>query len=231
MGSKRKSITKDEAKEIVKKCTSIADFCRSVGWVPRGDNYKTFHRYVKKYELDISHFTGQRTNLENRNNRHLEKTAEEYSKSEYVRSTTFLQKLIKEGYKEKRCEYCGNTTWLGGDIPLELHHKDGNHFNNDISNVEVLCPNCHAKTDFYRGAKNKKEPAKKHCKYCGKEVSRWSKSLVCQDCSHRLQRKVERPEKEELKKLLETYTISEIGRKYGVSFQTVKKWAKRYNII
>jgi RecJ-like exonuclease len=118
---------------------------------------------------------------------------------------------------------------LGEEIPLELHHIDGNHFNNDLSNLMVLCPNCHAKTDSYRGKKNKKQ-AIKVCKYCGKEVSKWSKSLVCEECSHKHQRKVEWPSKETLEKLLEENSINAISIMYGVSFHTVKKWVKRYNL-
>ena len=57
MGSKCKKITEKDAKEIVKRCNSIADFCREVGWKPEGSNYKTFHRYEKEYNLDTSHFT------------------------------------------------------------------------------------------------------------------------------------------------------------------------------
>jgi predicted HNH restriction endonuclease len=38
-------------------------------------------------------------------------------------------------------------------IPLELHHKDGNRYNNSLNNLMLLCPNCHALTDNYR-AKN-----------------------------------------------------------------------------
>jgi 5-methylcytosine-specific restriction endonuclease McrA len=43
---------------------------------------------------------------------------------------------------------------LGNPIPLELEHKDGNCTNHNIENLELLCPNCHALTDTYRG-KNK----------------------------------------------------------------------------
>ncbi len=40
----------------------------------------------------------------------------------------------------KRCNFCRRC------FPdLEFHHKDGNHSNNDISNCEALCPNCHAR--------------------------------------------------------------------------------------
>ena len=57
--------------------------------------------------------------------------------------------LIKErGYK---CESCNLSEWLSEPIPLELEHKDGDNKNNIKDNLLLLCPNCHAKTKFYRG--------------------------------------------------------------------------------
>ena len=53
------------------------------------------------------------------------------------------------------CECCGNSEWLGKPIPLEVHHKNGNSMNNEKSNLELLCPNCHAFTDTHRGKKGK----------------------------------------------------------------------------
>ncbi len=43
------------------------------------------------------------------------------------------------------CNDCGVTYW-GKDkklLSLELHHKDRNHKNSQISNLTLLCPNCH----------------------------------------------------------------------------------------
>ena len=60
-----------------------------------------------------------------------------------------------------KCNKCGNDMWLGKPIPLELEHKDGNHNNNSRDNVELLCPNCHAQTDTYRG-KNVNNAYKKY---------------------------------------------------------------------
>jgi hypothetical protein len=40
------------------------------------------------------------------------------------------------------------------NIPLELEHKNGNNTDNRIENLTLLCPNCHALTETYRG-KNK----------------------------------------------------------------------------
>lgn len=77
----------------------------------------------------------------------------EYSKKDVVKSHVLKLKLIRDGIKEKKCELCGVVTWQGKELPLELHHRDGNHFNNDIDNLMILCPNCHAIQDN-NGGKN-----------------------------------------------------------------------------
>jgi 5-methylcytosine-specific restriction endonuclease McrA len=64
------------------------------------------------------------------------------------------KRLISENVFERKCYNCKQTTWLEKDIPLELHHIDGDHSNNELSNLTLLCPNCDALTDNYRG-KNK----------------------------------------------------------------------------
>lgn len=68
-----------------------------------------------------------------------------------IQSNKVRNKLLREGYKNYQCECCGMTEWLGQPIPLELHHKDGNRNNNVLENYQLLCPNCHAFTDSYRG--------------------------------------------------------------------------------
>ena len=65
-------------------------------------------------------------------------------------------KLIRDGLKEPKCEICGISHWQGKEIPLELHHKNGNHCDNDLSNLQILCPNCHAIQPGNAGANIKK---------------------------------------------------------------------------
>lgn len=60
-------------------------------------------------------------------------------------------RLLSEGIKEHRCESCGGTEWLGFPIPLELDHINGVNSDHQINNLRLLCPNCHAQTDTYRG--------------------------------------------------------------------------------
>lgn len=72
------------------------------------------------------------------------KTAEEYSKVPTAKPHKLLEKLIRDGLREDKCEICGITYWNGVHLPLELHHKDCNHFNNSLDNVIIVCPNCHS---------------------------------------------------------------------------------------
>lgn len=60
-------------------------------------------------------------------------------------------RLLRENVKEHRCEKCLREEWNDVPIPLELNHIDGNRHNHLYENLEVLCPNCHAQTDTYRG--------------------------------------------------------------------------------
>lgn len=57
--------------------------------------------------------------------------------------------LIREGIKEEVCECCKLSEWMGKLIPLELHHKDFNHYNNSLDNLQILCANCHMQAHNY----------------------------------------------------------------------------------
>lgn len=62
-------------------------------------------------------------------------------------ASSFLRKrLFNEKYFTRKCYVCGLSRWLGNMIPLELHHIDGNRLNNLLSNLTILCSNCHSQT-------------------------------------------------------------------------------------
>lgn len=70
----------------------------------------------------------------------------------YKSRETLRKNLI--ALKGHQCECCGLSEWNNKEIPLQVHHIDGNGLNNLLSNIQLLCPNCHAQTDNYCG-KNK----------------------------------------------------------------------------
>lgn len=61
------------------------------------------------------------------------------------------ERLVDEGLLAARCARCELERWLGGPIPLQLDHIDGDRSNNELSNLRLLCPTCHALTDTYCG--------------------------------------------------------------------------------
>lgn len=184
---KKNVIPKEQAEKICKDVYTVADFCRKVGWKPRGENYKIFYKYVKEYNLDTSHFTGQRTNLGNKNNVGI--SNEEYFKEDkLIKGSELMKRLVNKVGREYKCECCGIKEWNGKPISLQVHHIDGNHFNNTLENLQILCPNCHSQTKTFCGNKNEKsnhthirEPKHK-CSICGKALHRKPKTGLCIDC-------------------------------------------------
>ena len=61
--------------------------------------------------------------------------------------------MLKYNNKCSRCGW-GEINTYTGKVPLQVHHIDGNPNNNDISNLALLCPNCHSLTESY-GSRNK----------------------------------------------------------------------------
>jgi len=78
------------------------------------------------------------------------------SKDSKVSSGTLKRHIIDNNIIEYICHKCGNRgRWGGEELILELHHLDGIRNNNEVDNLEFLCPNCHAQTETHRGKNNK----------------------------------------------------------------------------
>ncbi len=114
---------------------------------------ETFNSWLKRNDIVYTGHPNQKGVYKGNN----KKSVTEYLKNKNIKSHILRVKLIEDGIKEHKCEGCGLTAWKGKPIPLELHHKDGNHNNNELNNLELLCPNCHAFTDNYRGKGKKRE--------------------------------------------------------------------------
>ena len=150
--------TKEEFEEAAKQSHSIAGMCRKLGLKPCGGNYRLMHNAIEKFALDTSHFTGQGWNTGLKFKPFEAKPIEEIliANSSY-QSFKLKRRLLDEGLKEYKCELCGLYEWQDNHIPLELHHINGNNRDNRLDNLKLLCPNCHALTDSYRGRNKKRQ--------------------------------------------------------------------------
>ncbi len=64
--------------------------------------------------------------------------------------------LWKFGLKPKSCETCGwAEVSVDGRVPLELDHINGDHYDNRLENLQILCPNHHALKPGNSGAGQK----------------------------------------------------------------------------
>lgn len=149
-----KKYTNDQFVEAVKSSTSVRQVLSKLGLKEAGGNYKVAKENIKKLNLDISHFTGM-GHLKGKTHTYNTKPIEYYlTENSHHQSFKLKKRLIKEGLKEPKCESCGIAEWNGKPAPLELDHINGINTDNRIENLRILCPNCHAQTDTYRG-KNK----------------------------------------------------------------------------
>jgi len=237
MGSRK--YTLEQLREAVKNSHSIAACLRLLSVVPAGGNYQVVKEQIKRYQIDTSHFTGKGW-LKGKKIGPRRSVEDYLNNAGSITSHKLKKRLIEEGLLEARCGSCGLASWLGRPIPLELHHVDGNPRNNALSNLVLLCPNCHALTGNYRGRKKRRSQesiersgfrkSRKHgvCKSCGNPCCQ--RADRCRACFRLDSRKVERPTREELEDLLWRRSTVQLAKDWGVSDTTITKWAKHYGL-
>lgn len=125
---------------------SISMVLRELGLCPTsGAHYLSIQSIIKRHALDCDHYLGKTW----RKGTSLPLSRLLVLNGPKVSTSKLKQLLIKNGLKDHSCEECGLATWRDRPIPVQLHHQDGNRRNNSLTNLQILCPNCHAQTDTY----------------------------------------------------------------------------------
>jgi PHP family Zn ribbon phosphoesterase len=92
---------------------------------------------------------------------------------------------------------------------------------NTVKSKAIRCISCSNKIIEIA---NKKISNK--CSDCNKDI--WNTATRCVECSRIHSRKVERPSYNQLISDKETMSMVQIGKKYDVSDNTIRKWLKKY---
>lgn len=100
-----------------------------------------------------------------------------------------------------------------------VHHADGDRENNDPSNLIVTSNGNHRRIHC----------PKRKCERCGKET--YNKRFCSTICSNISRRKVMRPTRIQLSREMSKNNWCALGRKYGVSDNAIRKWARNYGLI
>lgn len=232
----------EEFVNIVKNSIHYTDCLAKFGLQNKGNNNKTLKARCTEENIDLSHFKTGALEL----NKYLGQIRtiplEEILVSGSTYSRYHLKKrLLKEGLLKNICYVCNlQPTWNNLPLILHLDHINGIGDDNRQDNLRLLCPNCHSQTETYTGRSNRKYNKKGnikegliyryYCKNCNKGLLCKSDNTLCKDCYYISSRKVERPTKEELEKIVWEQPSTKIGITYGVSSKAIEKWCKSYDI-
>jgi ribosomal protein S14 len=144
-------------------------------------------------------------------------------------------KLIESGKLKNECAICGQgPKWMNKELILILDYINGIPSDNRLKNLRLLCPNCNSQqyNPIIQDKLMRKSNPKQPCKRCGMPSSINTKSGLCKKCSSINSRKTEWPTYEQLSDDINNLSSwRSIAKKYNVSDNTVRRWAKKYKLL
>lgn len=223
------SIPKEDLQSLIYSCSSFVEVLNKLNLKhDSGGNYKTLKNRIAHDNIDISKLLCSRY----KKSKTLTNNVNELLTNNSKTSRSRIKHIILQyNLLEYICNKCGlKDSWQNEKLVLQLEHKNGISNDHSINNLCFLCPNCHSQTKTFAGKKNKKPP--NICLDCSIPISKHSKRCrKCQAQIKSLQQQKFKVSKNKLIQLLKTYNISQIAKKYNVSYTTVKKYCQKFNII
>lgn len=215
-------IKSDILREIVEKSSSFNAILKFFGIDNRSASYHALKRRLNQDNISFDHInTGLSSNKGRKFLGRKKIPLKDILIENSLCSRSWLKtRLLKESLLINKCSKCSlGPEWNGEKLSLQIDHINGVSNDNRIENLRILCPNCHSQTDSFAGRRFSSQKNKKPV-----INPSWRKL----DRLHN--RKVERPSKEELQKLLWEKPTTLIASEFGVSDKAIEKWSKRFGL-
>ncbi len=217
--------SKEELEKIVKASNSWRDLSRKLEYnCNSGDLKAVLQKRIKQYNIDTSHFTIVAPNA-------IQRTKENV----FVENSTANQKTLRKFYLQEpiqyKCSICGQLPiWNNQSLTLILDHINGNNTDDRLENLRWVCPNCNIQLP----TTNRKKSTKKryYCIDCGQEITSKNSSR-CMACSAKYKTiSLENMPvtREELKQLIRTLPFTQIGKRFNVSDNCIRKWCDKFSL-
>ncbi|WP_435131873.1 HNH endonuclease [Actinacidiphila sp. bgisy144] len=145
--------TKEALAPAVAASTTMCEVLRRLGLDVTGGHHTHITRRVRALGIDTSHFAPPSRQGERRGRPSPESllVVQAPARARRIPGDRLKRALLARGVPEQ-CAHCGTgPVWRGRPLPLEVDHVDANWRDNRAPNLRLLCPNCHAATDSYRG--------------------------------------------------------------------------------
>lgn len=161
----------DELKRVIKVCSSITMVI---------DNLrlnKSYHSQIKKFiidnSIDTSHFIRRKR----------EKIENKLIKGDkHIESKAIKKYIIENKIVEHKCSVCNiEPIWNGKPLTLQLDHINGDHYDNRLENLRLICANCHTQTDTFTG-RNLRQYTVKNCLTCLAKLKIDNTTMKCAEC-------------------------------------------------
>ncbi|SEN60810.1 HNH endonuclease [Actinacidiphila rubida] len=145
--------TEQRLREVVAASRSVKDVVRQLGISQVGGNQAHISRRITSLGIDTSHFArAPRTRSAAGRRDVLGWRDPDQGRAP---GQALRRALLRSGVAD-RCALCGTgPEWNGRPLRLQVDHISGDWWDNRPDNLRLLCPNCHAVTDTYRGRRRR----------------------------------------------------------------------------